>query len=214
MKNLVSLKLVKTKIRLIAILIGYALSMSTLNAQTITVSVEDGSLLALEKLEIYISTTEAKYNSPKVISKENIASELNKMKLESYLLNSRLDTTYFKKGTSKEQTRIRRKSNYQFVIDNFEDRDDLLRLIKNHSNITIDSTSIQSRNADETLEKISKELLVKAKIEANKMAKLLDRKATKLANIKVLVNRAGKNTFKLQEEAYVKLEVTFDTENL
>jgi hypothetical protein len=183
------------------------------------VIVEDRSLLELDKLDVYLNVTETKYDSPKLISTDNLATELNKIQLEGKLINSRIDSTFYKKGTRQEQIRITKTSNLLIVIDNFKDRDQFLGLIRKYSNTKIDSTSILSKNADETLKIITKDLISKAKIEANKMAKLVDRKATKLANIKVLHNGAGgtitaRQKYVLQEGAYVKLEVTFETENI
>ena len=211
--------MVISKIRFFSILVAFTVGISTLNAQTVTVIVEDRSLLELDKLDVYLNVTETKYDSPKLISTDNLATELNKIQLEGKLINSRIDSTFYKKGTRQEQIRITKTSNLLIVIDNFKDRDQFLGLIRKYSNTKIDSTSILSKNADETLKIITKDLISKAKIEANKMAKLVDRKATKLANIKVLHNGAGgtitaRQKYVLQEGAYVKLEVTFETENI
>lgn len=213
-------KLQNTLSLLIGLMLSQVIYSTSLNAQSITVIVQDQSVLKLDRLDVYVSLTESKYNNPHSISSEEFIAELDVMKLENKLFDSRADSTIYKKNTKQEAVRITNTSNYHIVISNIEDRDKLMKLIRSKKNVERDSIDIKSKDGDLVINKMTDELLSHAKVKANEMAVKINRKSTEITNIKVLGQGAGgtsstrKGYSPLEESAYLKLEVTFETEEL
>lgn len=213
-------KLRNTLSLLIGLMLSQAIYSTSLNAQSITVIVQDQSVLKLDRLDVYVSLTESKYNKPQSISSEKFIAELDAMKLENKLFDSRIDSTFYKKNTKQEAVRITKTSTYHIVVSNIEDRDKLTKLIRSKENVELDSTDIKSKDLDLVINKMTDELLSQAKVKANEMAVKINRKATEITNIKVLILGAGGTSYTrigyspLEESAHVKLEVTFETEEL
>lgn len=218
MKNLWSI----SKILIAAPL--FILSNFNLCAQSVSVIVEDEMPLTFDVVDVTVSLTTISYDydvsaydfdKPKEYSKEEYLAELDIKNIKHTLINTRIDSIeIYERSTKKTQTKIRTEYQYQLQLENKQELEDF----KNFrvSNAKIFNTEYKVINDKETLSVLAEQLIKKAKIEADVIANVVDRKTTDILNIKVISQQTnGKDNplmlYELEKKAYLALEVTFDT---
>ena len=198
--------------------------------QTISVLVKAESPLDIKRIDINVSLTESKldyvipeypdYPKPELISAEKFLLELNSSHLKNTKIGSKTDSKkYYSRATKKEQVETTVISNFQIIIDNNDDLAKFKEVMSKFPNVKIISTDFSSKNENNTLKQLTEELLKEARISADKIGKMINKRTTNLSNIKVINMQTKGNPkhlmlYVLEQNAYMELEVTYDTENL
>lgn len=206
------------------------ISASAINGQSITVMVKDERPLEVEEINIslrlkeskrdYIAPESPNLKKPKLVTYEMFISELERNQINNSLIDSTTNSSkYLDAYTKKRQVRTTTISNFKIILNSSNDLARFKEVMSKSPNAKITSSDFNSKNEDITQKKLTDELIKSARLKADKIAKLIDKKTTNLSNIKVITMQTKGHPkllklYTLEQKAYLELEVTFETENL
>lgn len=203
---------------------------SAINGQSITVVVKDETPLEVEEINInvrlqetirdYISLESPNFEKPKLVTCEMFILEMERNQINSSLIDS---TTNSKKNRdsfkTNKQVKTLTTSNFKIILNSSNDLARFKEVMSKSPNAKITFSDFNSKNEDITLKNLTDKLIESARIKADEIAKMIDKKTTNLSNIKVITMRTKGHPkllmiYTLEQKAYMELEVTFETENL
>lgn len=223
-----------TKIRLLTTLFFFTMAqVSPVKCQTITVSVKAERPLDIKRVEVTVTLTETKLDydlpespykgmpqMPDLMSAQEFISEIERKQLEIKTIDiSTKSKKQYSVYTKKEQEEITTKYQYLIILNSNEDLSKLMDILSKSSNAKIISTDYSSKNEEKTLQELTDTLLKEARISADRMGKMINKRTTNLSNLKVINMQTQGHPkqpmlYVLEQKAYVELEVTYETKNL